>query len=238
MTEDDLKQLRTDPTNNKELRAKIAKQYSLILEAISARKRELKSLYQKGNAKEKGRIINDVQRLLSLIILKVLTPLRMDGPWDLNGVPGKKPDFNRPVACGHFIQKILTDAGCNIIKNRGTWLAYLSTSNLIRTLSDNKSKPYTTWHSVAAELKKQGPGMYVFGLDCGWGHVLFGRYDENEKLLFIHAGPHFEGLSVNYDDGEKYITRLCGKRILFAKIDTVLAEKWLLGIPIKSCVVM
>ena len=48
MTEDDLKQLRTDPTSHKELKTKIAKQYSLILEAISTRKRKLKSLYQKG----------------------------------------------------------------------------------------------------------------------------------------------------------------------------------------------
>ncbi len=238
MTEDDLKQLITDPTSNKGLRTKIAKRYSLIIEAISARKGELKSLYQKRDANEKQRIINDVQPLLSLIIVKVLTPLWMGGPWDLNGVPGETPNLSKPVACGHFIQKILTDAGFNIVKNRGTWLAYLSTSNLIRTLSDNKPKPYKSWNSTAAELKKQGPGMYVFGLDCGWGHVLFGKYDENGKLLFIHAGPHFEGLSVNYNDGEKYITRLCGKRIVFAKIDAVLAKKWLLGVPIQPCVVM
>jgi len=238
LKEDILDQLKSDPTGNIELRSEIAKKYHLLLKAISARKQEFKIHYQQASDKEKHQIINNVQALLSLIITKVLTPLWMGGPWDFNGVPGKKPDINKPVACGHFVQKILENAGFNIVKNQGTWLAYLSQSDVIRTLVDSEPKQYTTWDSVEAELKKQGLGVYVFGLECGWGHVLFGSFEEPEKLLLIHAGPHFNGASVNYDDGKKYITSLCGEKIWFSKIDVTLAKKWLLNIPIKPCMVM
>jgi len=233
-----LEQLKDNPTGFKKLRHSISKKYSVLLGEIQTKRKSLSTLYQKSDNQSRERIVSESEKILMTIIVKLITPLWVGGEWDFNGVPGKKPDLSKPVACGHFVQKVLSDSGFNIKRNKGTWLGYLSPKNFVKSFIEIEPKQHTTWESVFAEIQNQGKGLYLLGLECGWGHVLLGRYFGKKELLLIHSGPHPGGASVNYDDGKSYISGFCGEKIWIVKIGHELIEKWLLNKPIKPCVVM
>lgn len=152
----------------------------------------------------------------------------MGGDWDFNSVPGKKPDLNKPVTCGHFVQKILTDVGFNIRRRGSTWLAYLAPEDFINSFHGDNTIDYSNWNNMINKMTKDGPGLYLIGLEGGWGHVLFGKYQGGKKLLLMHAGQHPKGARVNYDDGKTYLTEFnYWQHIWIKRVDEDLVKKWL-----------
>lgn len=230
--------LKDNPNELKNLKKRVAINYLILLNSIHKRKKELTTIYLNADRSEKEIVLNEAEKTLIIIIERLLTPLWIGGSWDFNGIPDKIPNLDKPIACGHFIQKILTDSGFNIKKNKSTWLAYLDPKNFVKSIGKNNLLEYNDWNGILDKLKGGGPGIYIFGLECGWGHILFGRYYGNENLLFIHSGPHPEGTSVNYNKGKEYISSFCGNKIWAQKIDKTIIKKWLLNEPIKPCIAM
>ena len=222
--------LTENPALFKNLRKEMAKSYPVLLHKINAIKVSLRDDFNKADAAGKDKILAKGKGCLENIIEKALIPLWMGGAWDFNGVPKRKPDLDHPVACGHFVQKILTDAGFNIQRNGSTWLAYLGPKDFIHSFSAKEPFDYKTWDRLLQDLKKQGSGLYLLGLEGGWGHVLFAKYSGGEDLLLMHAGPHARGASVNYDEGKNYLTEFNHwDHIWVIKIDERLVKKWLIG---------
>ena len=220
------------------------KKYNQLLTEIEKKRVSLAKKYKnvKKKQQEKIKILKIADEYISSIIEKLLFPLWAGGDWEFDGVPKKIPDPDRPVACGHFVQKILSDTGFNIKKNGTTWLAYLSPINLVKTFSKSQNKviDFKNWKNLKKNLLDiKGSGIYIFGLECGSGHVLLGRYNKKKgKLLFMHSGPHPDGASVNYDDGKSYIEDYCGNKIWANKFDESIIEKWFLKKVIKPNIEM
>ena len=221
-----------NPQSLLSIRKQMILKYEQLLSEISKKKHGLAIAFQNGNERFKDSLLIEAEVTLCAIVERLLVPLWIGGTWDFYGVPGKTPDLEKPVACGHFIQKILMDAGFNIKKNKETWLAYLDPQSLVKTFASGKQISYSDWSDLLKILIEDGPGLYIVGLECGWGHVLLGRYYGKEDFLLMHAGPHPVGASVNYNDGKSYITDFCGDKICVVRIGKLLTKKWLLNEPI------
>lgn len=217
-----------------------SQRYSELLQAIEQKHNELAVRYRAAPPGiERGRVVDAADAYLEVIIADLLFPSWLGVGWDFFGVPGRVPRLDRPVACGHFVQKLLEDAGFNTQKRAGTWLAYLAPRNLLQSVSGHVPEEEPAWDGISAYLRGQGPGLYLLGLDCGWGHVGLLRLESEGDLWFLHSGPHFRGASVSMDDGERYLRHFIEwQHVWMVKFDSDIAVKWLEGTAIVPCVVM
>ncbi len=238
LTNDELEILHSYPDSLKNRKQEIAKKYQQIIAEIKSKRTKLADQYRQ-NPILQDTILNQAQDILISSIEKLLIPLWMGGKWDFYGVPRQNPNLNKPVACGHFVQKILTDAGFNIKKRGSTWLAYLGPKDYINSFTEKEFTDYKNWNILLNKMKEGGQGLYLIGLECYWGHILFGKYEGGENLLLMHAGPHPKGASVNYDNGKYYLTEFENwKHIWIKRFNLELVKKWLLKEIIRPCVEM
>jgi hypothetical protein len=103
-------------------------------------------------------------------------------PWDFNGTteqPGKGK-----IACGYFVTTVLRDAGLSLDRVK---LAQCASKKLIETTC---SQVVTYWNkpleNFVVQVKKEGFGLYIAGLDNHTGFVL----NDGEDVYFIHAGVY------------------------------------------------
>jgi len=205
-----------------------AGRYEDVLGAVDRKQDDLQSRYRTDSElKNPDEIVSLAQCYIEAIVYEILFPLWVGIEWDFSGVPGKVPRPGQPVACGHLLQKLLTDAGFTVQKRAGTWLAYLAPEDFIQSIQGSGPEDYRNWSRTAEYLEERGPGLYFFGIEAEWGHVLMGRYLESGKLWLLHSGPHPRGANVNIDDGERYLTEFQGwQHIWVARLDGALAVKW------------
>ena len=214
--------------------------YGEILNILDRKQSELQARYRAVcGLEDRSEIIALTRRYLEAIIYEILFPLWVGVDWDFFGVPGKAPSSRKPVACGHLLEKLLADAGFVVQKRAGTRLAYLAPKDFIQSVQGSEPKDHRDWASAADYLREHGPGLYFFGLEAGWGHVLMGRYLEPGKLWLLHSGPHPRGTSVSIDNGEHYLTEFeRWQHIWVTGLNAALTVKWLEGSAFVPCVVM
>ncbi len=214
--------------------------YGELLQAIDRKRDELATRYRSASpGPERGRILEVAGEHLEAIIGDMLFPSWLGVGWDFFGVPGPAPSLDRPVACGHFIQKLLEDAGFNTQKRAGTWLAYLAPRDFLESVGGCVPDDVLAWEGVSARLEERGPGLYLLGLESWWGHIGLLRLEPNGDLWFLHSGPHFQGASVSMDDGELYLREfLPWQHVWVMEFDSAVVLKWLEGTAIVPCVVM
>lgn len=217
-----------------------SQRYSELLQAIERKRAELSTTYRKASAdSERSRIVEEADGYLETIIGDLLFPSWLGVGWDFYGVPGRTPRTDRPVACGHFVQKLLEDAGFRTQKRAGTWLAYLAPRDLLQSVAGYVPDDLLAWDGVSVRLEEQGPGLYLLGLEIGWGHVGLLRFESDGDFWFLHSGPHFGGASVNIDEGEHYLRDFVAwEHIWMARVDSTIVIKWLEGTAVVPCVVM
>lgn len=211
----------------------IASKYQSLIQIISNKKQDLKDLFAKYDSTQKENVLILSENVLAAAIEKLLIPAWIGAPWDFDGVPGKTPDLKKPVACGHFVQKILTDAGFNIKKNRSTWLAYVTPEHIVQSIIEKQPIDYKNWSNLVKKMQQDGPGLYILALKGEWEHIVFAHYFDKENVLIMHAGPHPRGASINYDDGRYYLTEYMDwKHIWATKLNNEIVKKWIEGTPI------
>ena len=219
--------LKDDPQAYLEQRKDLALKYDLIRQKIDMKR---KTLYQQQSVgSNQDRVIAEAEQILIQSIESVLIPLWVGTSWDFNGVPGDKPDLDHPIACGHFIQKIMKDVGFNLVRNGSTQMAYLSTKHWVQSLTGEIPVNYGSWDGILAKFKAEGPGLYVMGIDVtsGWGHMLFARYNGTEDVLLLHAGIHPGGASMHLDEGKYYLDDFLDlQNVWLARFDAKLVETW------------
>jgi len=225
------------PNRYKDERIYISNNYDKILNEIMKKKRDLQERYSNASQDSQKILLGISEKYLIASIEKLLIPLWIGIKWDFYGVPGQKPDFKGSVACGHFVQKILEDVGFNVKKNGETWLAYLPASLIIKSLTGTRPKNFQSYNRLLEYLKNEGPGIFLLGVDSiGWGSILFARYYGDDDLILMHSGPHFNGASVNYENGKLYLTEYTiWKNFCISKFDYKVVEKWLVNSPIIPC---
>ncbi len=239
VNEEQFETLKEDPLAFESQRAQMAECYNQIRAAIEE-KRGVLAMNLAGNSdRETG--LTEAEEILIQGIERVLIPLWVGNTWDFNGVPRDKPDLDHPIACGHFVQKIMKDAGFNLVRNGSTQMAYLSTKHWVQSLTGTDPVNYRNWSGTLAKFKAEGPGLYVMGVDVtsGWGHMLFARYYGEEEVLLLHAGIHPGCASMHLDEGKYYLDEFLDlQNVWLARFDSQLVETWLLGDAIKPAVRM
>jgi len=207
-----------------------ARNYLKTLEAVKRKKQELIFKYRSArSSKEKDEIVTESISYINAIVYRVLFPLWVGIGWDFNGVPGRVPSVRRPVACGHIVEKMLSDCGFRIGRNRGYRLAYLAPREFVRSVKGYEPDHFRVWNNLKRYFTEMGRGLYIIGIWGGHvGHILMGYYDSSGRLWLLHSGIHPKGASVNIDDGEYYLRDfMYWDDLWITKIDTGLARKWL-----------
>ncbi len=102
-------------------------------------------------------------------------------PWDFYGTT-EEPN-NGKIACGYFVTTLLRDMGVAVNRVRHAQCASeemikaVCIKNSIRRFSNESISPFID------EVKKQGIGLYIVGLDFHTGFIL----NDSEEVYFIHA---------------------------------------------------
>ncbi len=217
-----------------------SQRYSELLQAIERKRNELADRYRAAaSGVERDRVVDEADVYIEVVVADLLFPSWLGVGRGFFGVPGRIPRLDRPVACGHFVQKLLKDAGFNTQKRAGTWLAYLAPRDLLQSVGGYVPEDVPAWDGISARLAEQGAGLYLVGLECGWGHVGLLRRESGGNLWFLHSGPHFRGASVSMDDGERYLRQFIEwQHVWMVEFDADIVVKWLEGTVIVPCVVM
>jgi len=227
---EEFNKLRSSPFCVVSQRGSPARNYLSTLEAVRNKKRELMFRYRSANSsEERDTIVRESISYINAIVYRVLFPMWVGIDWDFYGVPGKVPSLRRPVACGHIVEKILSDSGFRIGRNRGYRLAYLAPREFVRSVKGDEPDHFRDWPGLKRYLTEKGRGLYIIGIWGGYvGHILMGYYDSSGKLWLLHSGIHPGGASVNIDDGEYYLRDfMYWDDLWITKIDAGLARKWL-----------
>jgi hypothetical protein len=121
------------------------------------------------------------ERLFSNAVANTIVPHWMGTPWDFNGTtetPGQGS-----IACGYFVTTVLRDAGLPLQRVK---LAQCASEEMICSLVRPALVQRYSQVPIAAfvtALMKQGPGLYIVGLDSHTGFL----YHDGQELYFIHA---------------------------------------------------
>lgn len=238
LSESEVDLLMKNPNALRSRKVEIAGSYQLLIQEIEKKRVELSVRYV-NDYSQPNKTLEESERYLIAIISKLLVPLWMGGKWDINGVPGKKPNLEKGVACSHFVQKILVDSGFNIKKRNSTWLAYLGPKDILKSVDDTSLFTYNDYDNFSTDFTRLGDGIYLIGLDhIYWGTVAFGLLQNETDLILMHSGIHPKGSSVNYENGKKYLAEFQKWReIHVLKLSKNVIDKWLRNkkiIPIKE----
>lgn len=211
----------------------VRSKYQATLNNIETKRQEFYSAYKIAtSAQSQAEIIESIQDYLSESLEQNIFPAWYGTVWDYNGmsaVPGEGK-----IACGYFITRILSQLGFKI---KYIQLAQQTSRNMIRNLVPKVDIIYSfnneAVNSVKEKIKQLGKGIYIAGLDC---HVGFIIYDGDEFYRFVHASYYSPPLCVvseTLDTDNPFAHsqyRVIGK--LFSR---ELIEQWLKGedIPVK-----
>jgi hypothetical protein len=101
--------------------------------------------------------------------------------WDFNGTT-ETPKVGQ-IACGYFVSTVLRDAG---VRLQRVSMAQQASENIIKSLTTEKFiKRFSnfTIEKFIDDVKKQGEGLYIVGLDVHIGFILH----DGENVWFIHS---------------------------------------------------
>ena len=160
---EELDLIRSDPNAIKNKRKNLANKYDQIRKEIHDKRDEYRKKFLDSN-EDQIKILNTASLFLRASLEQLIIPLWIGGKWSLDGVPKDKPSFEKPVACRHFIQKVLSDVGLNIKKNGSTWLAYLSARDILLSIKNEKLENYAPCENFNNNFPQGGNHFYIIGL--------------------------------------------------------------------------
>ncbi|MGC4113079.1 MAG: hypothetical protein QM765_11880 [Myxococcales bacterium] len=158
-----------------------ATRYADALARLEKDRAELAAQYQKGKAKERPEVLSRARDRLSRALDEELVPAWYGTPWEFYGV--SETPGSGAIACGYFVSTVLRDAGLRVERVR---MAQQASEYIVRSLAPAarilRLKNQTN-AQVIDQVRKQGDGWYVVGLDY---HVGFIRID-GDAARFCHS---------------------------------------------------
>jgi hypothetical protein len=153
--------------------------YAEKLKSIEKERQKLAAEYRQ--SADKRVVLEKAQKLFVSSIYNEIFPAWYGTDWDFYGTT-ETPREGK-IACGYFVTTVLRDAG---VKVQRVSLAQQASENIIKSLT---TAPFIKrFHNAkienfVADVKNQGEGLYVVGLD---NHVGFILHDGTE-VWFIHS---------------------------------------------------
>ena len=153
--------------------------YSIKLKSIQTERQNLAQEYRQ--SAHKKTILEKARKIFIDSIYHDIFPAWYGTDWDFYGTT-ETPKEGK-IACGYYVTTVLRDAG---VKVQRVSLAQQASENIIKSLT---TAPFIKrFHNAkienfVADVKNQGEGLYVVGLDV---HVGFILHDGNE-VWFIHS---------------------------------------------------
>lgn len=229
---EDVFRIEQQPHHLQERRVAIVPGYSDVVKALARERIRLSGCFSRAHGSEKERIENEALELIEYSFRFLLFPFWAGGKWSLGG--RVQSPQSGPMACGYFLERLMTDLGFNIRPIKGYTMGQLATDEMMWSFKGRYQKNLRNWEGLEAYLKSKGSGLYLLGLSSRWGHVLFLRYPPKGQPLLYHSGPGTHGLMVQVDPAESYVRYLMKPHVIHAaKINRDMAKKWLTGEPIR-----
>ncbi len=136
-------------------------------------------------------------------------------------VPGKGE-----IACGYFVTTLLEDMGCKINRNG---LAKMASENMIKNLVQEKYiKRYSnqTLNRFLDDVRFQGKGIYVVGLDTHTGFIV----NDGDEIYFVHASGRNPWQVVEERASDSLVLEASSYRVLGSlSHDPEFVKKWISG---------
>ncbi|MEP6924170.1 MAG: hypothetical protein ABI954_06880 [Pyrinomonadaceae bacterium] len=197
--------------------------YQSKLKTIAIERLKLADEYRKATGEiAKKNVLEKARIKFIASIDKDIFPFWYGTDWDFYGTT-EKPGEGK-IACGYFVTTVLRDAGISL--NRVS-LAQQASENIIKSLT---TAPFIQrYHNAGIEnfveeVKKEGSGLYIVGLDFHVGFIL----QDNGKVYFIHSS-YIEPSEVIREEAVKSAVLANSKYRVIGKIsgDDQLIIKWL-----------
>lgn len=195
-------------------------QYDIIKDKIENQR--LAFQFRIGNAaseEEKNSIIVEAQDYLSKVMVSDIAPSWYGTPHDYNGASNKPGDGK--IACGYFVSTVLNHLGFRFDRKL---LGRQNSPYIIEAFS-HPTLVKTTWlqdyNEFVADIKADGPGVYIVGMDR---HVGFVAYD-GDKLAFIHSYKTVQSQPIN----ERSLLSISKWRMMGKTFGFALVAQWIRG---------
>lgn len=148
--------------------------YAQCKQHVTALKKQYAAQWQGLNKEKK-------QRLFTQIMADSILPYWLGTPWGFYGTT--ETPLQGQIACGYFVTTTLRDAGLPLQRTK---LAQCASEQMIRTLVQPayiQRFSHVPLADFVANIKKQGYGLYLIGLDSHTGFL----YHDGREVYFIHA---------------------------------------------------
>lgn len=152
----------------------IQKDYALCKSSVVKLKQQNRANWAHLNASAK-------EKIFVAAVTDSIAPSWMGTDWGFYGTTQIPRQGN--IACGYFVTTVLQDAGLPIARTR---LAQCASEEMIRTLvQPSLIQRYSNVpvEDFANNIKQQGFGLYIIGLDTHTGFI----YNDGKDVYFIHA---------------------------------------------------
>lgn len=164
--------------------------YRKTLDRVAAIRAEMAAGYARADSTARDSIVETARTYVRTVLVESIFPTWYGTPWDFNGttqIPG-----SGVIACGYFVTTTLRDAGFTLPRIR--W-AQLAAEDIVKQLSPTRDiwrRSNTPIDSVTAHISRNGPGVYVVGLDCHVGFIV----NHNDSLRFVHSSYYHPEIGV------------------------------------------
>lgn len=201
--------------------------YQTRLKSVETKRLELAAEYRQ--SANKKAVLEKANKVLVSAIYNEIFPAWYGTDWDFYGTT-EIPREGK-IACGYFVTTVLRDAG---VKVQRVSLAQQASENIIKSLTTApfiKRFHNANIENFVADVKNQGEGLYVVGLDV---HVGFILHDGGE-VWFIHSS-YGEPSEVVKEKALESVILTSSKYRVLGKIsaDNQFILKWLNQTPIQT----
>jgi hypothetical protein len=171
---------------------------------------------------QREHILKQAGDTLAYEVERKIIPFWYGTGYDFNGhteIPGKGK-----IACGYFVTAVLFDAGLPIDRNH---LAQVASEEMVKGLVGEEQTQRFQNTNIADflhEVRKQGDGLYVVGLDTHTGFLL----NHHDNVDFIHASARFPSAVIREDALDSPTLSYSKYRVLGKLSDNpILVAQWL-----------
>ncbi len=155
------------------------KSYAEQLKAVQTIRVDLAKEYRLSS--DNKSVLEKARKSFVSLIYNNIIPVWYGTDWDFYGTT-QTPKEGK-IACGYFVSTVLRDAGAKVQR---VSMAQQASENIIKSLTSAKFiKRFSniTIEKFVADVKNQGEGIYVVGLDNHVGFILH----DGEEVWFIHS---------------------------------------------------
>lgn len=168
--------IKTYPTGN----------YNRLKSSVKSKRMSLSERYKNADDSIKHFIIKEAGEYIYETLLNKIIPHWYGMTWDFSGYSAIPQEGT--VGCSYFVSNTLLHCGFNLNRYR---LAQADATTIARSIQTN-SDIITLRNKNQIELikyikKKLKEGMYIIGLDCHVGYILYRK----GKVFFIHSSYMF-----------------------------------------------